>query len=29
VKEMMGDQKKPVVFSIGAVSVGNPAMEVD
>lgn len=27
---MVGDRaKKPVVFSIGAVSVGNPAMEVD
>ena len=29
VKELMGDDKKPVVFSIGAVSIGNPAMEVD
>ena len=29
VKLLMGEEKKPVVFSIGAVSVGNPAMEVD
>ena len=32
VQQLMGsgkDNKKPIVFSIGAVSVGNPAMEVD
>ena len=30
VKQLMSqDPRKPVVFSIGAVSVGNPAMEVD
>ena len=30
VKQLMNqDPRKPVVFSIGAVSVGNPAMEVD
>jgi rRNA small subunit pseudouridine methyltransferase Nep1 len=27
VKEIMGDQKKPIVFSIGAVSVGNPTVD--
>ena len=32
VKELMGteeQQKKPIVFVIGAVSVGNPAMETE
>ena len=29
VKELMADQKKPIVFSVGAVSIGNPAMEAD
>lgn len=26
---MVNDPKKPAIFVIGAVSVGNPAMEVD